>query len=76
MAEVTAVNELRLFRPDGERWLDAGNGLALEAWQLPELLAVLVTVGAHAAASPAAAPDPWRADKPAGIALPVVPEFC
>jgi predicted phage baseplate assembly protein len=76
VSEITAVNQLKLFRPDGARWQEAGDGIELDAWQLPELLAVLVTVGERAADSPAAAPDPWRADKPAGIALPVVPEPC
>ena len=69
------VNALRLFRPRGQTWVDAPTGIELEAWQLPELQAVLVTIGTDAADSPATAPDPYRDDK-AGIAIPVVPELC
>jgi hypothetical protein len=73
--DVIAVNQLRVFRPQGNFWTDAPDGVALDPWQLPELQAVLVTIGSHAADSPAKAPDPYRDDKP-GIALPVVPELC
>jgi hypothetical protein len=76
VGDVVAVNELRLFRPRGEVWVDAPDGVALDAWQLPELQAVLVTIGKHAADSPATAPDPYRDDKAGGIAIPVVPELC
>ena len=76
VGDVVAVNELRLFRPRGEVWIDAPDGVALDPWQLPELQAVLVTIGDHAADSPATAPDPYRDDKAGGIAIPVVPELC
>lgn len=75
VGDVIAVNALRLFRPRGQTWVDAPTGVELEAWQLPELQAVLVTIGTDAADSPATAPDPYRDDK-VGIAIPVVPELC
>jgi len=73
--DVIAVNALRLFRPRGQTWVDAPTGVELAAWHLPELQAVLVTIGTDAADSPATAPDPYRDDKVA-IAIPVVPELC
>lgn len=76
VGDVVAVNQLRLFRPRGDVWVEAPAGVALEDWQLPELQAVLVTVGDLAADSPAQAPDPYRDDKAGGIAIPVVPEVC
>jgi len=77
VGDVIAVNALRLFRPRGKTWVDAPTGVTLEAWQLPELQAVLVTIGTEAADSPTTAPDPYRDDKiKTGIAIPVVPELC
>lgn len=76
VSEIVAVNQLRVFRAQGSAWVEAPDGITLDPWQLPELQAVLVTVGSHAADSPFATPDPYRDDKPAGIALPVVPELC
>lgn len=88
VAGVGEVGGINLFqRGDGEHgaeWrllprsaADASQTLTLEAWQLPELLSVLVVDGAPGEAAPAdlrALPNPF-ADADA-VAVPVEPEVC
>lgn len=96
VSRVPGVRELvgiRLFGrdsgPDGDDWRelsraprDGGQRLALEPWQLPELLALLVVDagdddGADGDMPPShlrALPNPFASDR--AVAVPVVPEVC
>ena len=88
VAGVGEVGGINLFRrADGEHgpeWrllprntADPTQTLALEPWQLPELLSVLVVDGAPGEGAPGdlrALPNPF-ADADA-VAVPVVPEVC
>jgi predicted phage baseplate assembly protein len=74
VAEVTGVT---LFARSDAGWEPApgepaNRAVALAAWELPELLAVMATVG-DPAADPARFPDPFAEDC---VAVPVVPEVC
>ena len=85
---VAAVDGLNLFDKGvgadaGGAWrllprnaADGTQTLALQAWQLPELLAVVVIDAASGAlpTSLAALPNPFA--QAAGVAVPVVPELC
>lgn len=81
VAGVAAVNGVRLFSrqaPTADwRLLPAGGGAAallpLQGWQLPELLAVLVSAGPPAAALEA---TPLETDNRVAVAIPVMPEVC
>ncbi|HVE86033.1 MAG TPA: putative baseplate assembly protein [Myxococcales bacterium] len=50
--------------------------LALESWQLPELLAVAVDTDGNVPTSPLGAGAGGDADSSLGVAVPVVPEVC
>jgi predicted phage baseplate assembly protein len=74
VAEVVGVN---LFGLVDRRWQlapgESGNrAIAIEAWQLPELLAVIADVG-EPHDDPSRLPNPYDGDE---IAIPVVPEVC
>jgi predicted phage baseplate assembly protein len=78
VAGVVGVRGLLLFRREGDGWRRiaqvSGNAeLALESWQLPELLSVVAVADADAPDNLSGVPNPF-AD--AGIAVPVVPEMC
>jgi predicted phage baseplate assembly protein len=76
---VATVDRVNLFRRDGSSWTQLLPGsregqatLALQPWQLPELLSVVVIEGL-APDNLRAAPNPFAA---AGAAVPLVPEVC
>jgi hypothetical protein len=74
VAEVVGVN---LFERNGDRWVrsvggDGNAAIALERWQLPELLAVTAEVG-EPHDDPDRIPNPYGTG---GVAIPVVPEVC
>ena len=86
VSRVAGVDELRgitLFQRAGDSWQplpsvasDGAQVLALAAWQLPELLAVIAIEG-DAADLPtdlSALPNPFADDN--AVAVPVVPELC
>ncbi len=82
VGEVTGLNLFeRVSLPGGDDWRlvtrntpDRSQALALAAWQLPELLSVVVIDGPTAADNLRAVPNPFaEAD---AIAVPVVPEVC
>lgn len=83
VAGVREVAGLVLFRRDGNTWrslaaggsTDAAQTLELAQWQLPELLAVVVTDDPGGAPSVLTAPPNPYAD-PDAVAVPVVPELC
>ena len=85
VAGVLEVSGLNLFErasfAEGDNWRlltrntpDGTQTLALSAWQLPELLSVIVAEGPAAPESLSALPNPF-ADANA-VAVPVVPELC
>jgi hypothetical protein len=74
VAEVIGVN---VFALADRRWQlaagESGNrALTIEAWQLPELLAVTAEVG-DPHDDPSRLPNPYDGDE---LAIPVVPEVC
>jgi hypothetical protein len=81
VAGVAAVNGLQLFSREnstGEwRALPSGGGAAarlpLQGWQLPELLAVVVSVGLPPATLD---PTPLGSGLQVSVAIPVMPEVC
>jgi hypothetical protein len=84
VSRVAGVDELRglsLFQQQNGDWqrlpaiaADGAQILALQAWQLPELMAILVVDGPSAPADLRALPNPFaEAD---AVAVPVVPELC
>jgi len=82
VAGVLEVTGLLLFARDGAAWravpsgaADATQSLDLAAWQLPELLAVVVADDPHGAPNElTAAANPYA--DPDAVAVPVVPELC
>jgi predicted phage baseplate assembly protein len=80
---VDVVAPLNLFTRDGQDWRPVPRGttcgpaeLALEAWQLPELRAVVVAAGTDSPADLRGADDPFADPGEVGVAVPVVPEVC
>jgi predicted phage baseplate assembly protein len=80
VAGVASVSEIKLFARRDGRWealpaLDAcgAQQLDLEAWQLPELLGVVVVPGVTA---PADLRTPPAEVDPDAVGVPVVPEVC
>ncbi|WP_377152925.1 baseplate J/gp47 family protein [Roseateles sp. UC29_93] len=84
VSRVPGVDELRglrLFRQAGTEWqplpaiaADGAQILALQPWQLPELLSVVAIEGSAAPNDLRALPNPFaEAD---AVAVPVVPELC
>lgn len=84
VSRVPGVDELRglrLFRQAGTEWqplpaiaADGAQILALQPWQLPELLSVVAIEGSAAPTDLRALPNPFaEAD---AVAVPVVPELC
>lgn len=79
IAQVPGVSEVigvNLFERRGDRWGRAPGGegnrsIAIDAWQLPELLAVSAEVG-EPHDDPDRVPNPYAG----GTAIPVVPEVC
>jgi predicted phage baseplate assembly protein len=77
VAGVAGVSPVRLFElRDGSYVELPGAGkavttLALEAWQLPELTALMVAEGLEAPAALASPPDPSR-----DVHVPILPELC
>jgi hypothetical protein len=88
VSKVDGVDELRgihLFRRSGvagaEDWqrlpaiaADGAQVLALQPWQLPELLSVVAVEGAEAPVNLRALPNPFAEAN--AVAVPVVPEVC
>jgi hypothetical protein len=84
VSRVAGVDELRginLFQQHGGEWqrlpaiaADGAQILALQAWQLPELMSIIVVDGPSAPVDLNALPNPF-ADADA-VAVPVVPELC
>ena len=81
VAGVGGVAPINLFERQGLEWRKlpraAAEGsvqLPLQAWQLPELLSVVVIVGDAAPDDLRGVPNPF-ADH-SGVAVPVVPELC
>jgi len=82
VAGVLEVNGLNLFEratfAEGDNWrlLPGGEAaaLSLTAWQLPELLSVIVVDGPAAPDNLSALPNPFAAAN--AVAVPVVPEVC
>ncbi|MCX7111115.1 MAG: baseplate J/gp47 family protein [Proteobacteria bacterium] len=81
IAGVLEVSGLNLFQKVGKDWQllsrntpDHTQTLALQAWQLPELLSVVVMEGLDVPTDLRAVPNPF-ADANA-VAVPVVPEIC
>ena len=85
VAGVLEVTGLNLFEratfAEGDNWRlitrnpsDSTQSLALTAWQLPELLSVIVVDGPAAPDSLSALPNPFAAAD--AVAVPVVPEVC
>ena len=78
---VDEIRGLRLFRQQGSDWqplpaiaADGAQVLALQPWQLPELLSVIALEGASAPNDLRALPNPFA--EPTAVAVPVVPELC
>lgn len=78
---VDELHGLNLFQRNGDDWqrlpaiaADGAQILALQPWQLPELLSVVVTDGATAPTDLRALPNPFA--DPHAVAVPVVPELC
>jgi len=84
VSRVDGVDELRgitLFQRNGDAWQalptiasDGAQILALLAWQLPELLAVVAVEGDAPPRDLSALPNPFADDN--AVAVPVVPEVC
>lgn len=85
VAGVLEVKGINLFEraafADGDNWraiapdpADRTQTLPLAAWQLPELLSVIVAEGPAAPDSLSAAPNPFAAAN--AVAVPVVPKVC
>lgn len=75
---VSTISGVNLFRRQAEKWeriLPPTSGapvtLRLDAWQLPELLALVVVEGAEPPADLRSTPSSQT-----GVAVPVVPEVC
>jgi len=78
---VDEIRGLRLFRQQGRDWqplpaiaADGAQVLALQPWQLPELLSVIALEGAAAPNDLRALPNPFA--EATAVAVPVVPELC
>ena len=78
---VSGVAPINLFSRQGNEWrklqrtsAEGAVQLPLQAWQLPELLSVVVIVGDEAPDDLRGVPNPF-ADQ-SGVAVPVVPELC
>lgn len=78
---VDEIRGLRLFRQQGADWqalptvtADGAQVLALQAWQLPELLSVVAVEDTSAPTDLRALPNPFA--EPTAVAVPVVPELC
>ncbi|HEY4241163.1 MAG TPA: putative baseplate assembly protein [Kofleriaceae bacterium] len=73
VSEVTSVN---LFMQENSAWTKVPGSpaaqIALDPWQLPEVLAVIADVG-DPADDPSTLPNPYG---DSGVAIPVVPEVC
>jgi predicted phage baseplate assembly protein len=88
VAQVPGISEVRgvkLFQRDaaGSRWAlvtsTSANGafaIALDSWQLPELLAVLVLDGADAPSDPERLPNPFIDAGTTGVGIPLKLEVC
>jgi predicted phage baseplate assembly protein len=81
VAGVDEVNGINLFKKKDDDWemirraqACASVELALELWQLPELLTVVVVAADSAPEDLRAAPNPF--EQQGGMAVPVVPEVC
>jgi predicted phage baseplate assembly protein len=77
---VDTVSQVNLFELRGEDWQlverpipDARVQITLEPYQLPELLALSVSIGTDPATTITSPIDPFAGD---GIAVPVVPKVC
>jgi predicted phage baseplate assembly protein len=80
---VNGVNGVNIFKRDYSAWkrlerTQASDGveLPLENWQLPELLAVVVSTDGSVSTDLRASPVPFDGDTSGGIAVPIVPEVC
>jgi hypothetical protein len=76
---VAALRGLRLFERETDTWRElavaGGRKLALQPWQLPELLHVVAVAGQDAPSEISQAPNPFL-DGVDAIPIPVVPEVC
>jgi predicted phage baseplate assembly protein len=80
---VNGVNGINIFKRDNSAWkrlerAQACDGveLPLENWQLPELLAVVVSTDGSVNDDLRASPGPFDGDLGGGVAVPIVPEVC
>ena len=77
---VSALRGVRLFERDDGKWKElsvaGGRKLALQAWQLPELLHVIAVAGQDAPTEVTEAPNPFLDDGVEAIPIPIVPEVC
>jgi Baseplate J-like protein len=71
---VASVLGLNLFESAGSEWQAAGSEISLEAWQLPELLSVVVVDDAPPPTDLRAVPNPFA--NQGGVPVPVVPRLC
>jgi len=77
---VAALRGLRLFERDEGQWRELGEAggrkLALQAWQLPELLHVIAVAGRDAPTEVNETPNPFLDADVQAIPIPIVPEVC
>ena len=72
---VSAVFQpIRLFTRQGDDWSSPVSEIALDAWQLPELLSVVVVADMDAPTNLTAVPNPFA--NQSAVAVPVVPKVC
>ena len=83
VAGVSSVAGINLFKRKQDSWNKLqrnnecdGAELALQAWQLPELLSVVVSTDAQASEDLLALPDSLSGGTDGGIAVPIIPEVC
>ncbi len=83
VAGVSSVAGINLFKRKQDSWNKLqrnnecdGAELALQAWQLPELLSVVVSTDAQVSDDLLALPDSLSGGTDGGIAVPIIPEVC
>ena len=81
---VNSVAGINLFKRENNQWQQITRAqpcdlieLPLQAWQLPELLAVVISTDGQVSNDISALPDPIAGSVAGGgIAVPIVPEVC
>lgn len=69
---VLAVNHIRLYHQRNTNWTDTQK-LAMQPYQLPELMAIHIEEGEHIPSAPELIASPPTST---AIAVPVIPDFC